>query len=79
MKEFFRTIIRKFVEGVFFLYCKIFHRARIYGKENIPKEGPLIFCGNHRTFLDPVIIKVTAKRDMRFLAKEEFSYFRLAG
>ena len=25
-----------------------------------PKSGPLIFCGNHRTYLDPPLIVVTA-------------------
>ncbi len=35
------------------------------------KNGPLIFCGNHRTYLDPPLIVVTAGRDMRFFAKEE--------
>lgn len=35
------------------------------------RSGPLIFCGNHRTYLDPPLIVVTAGRDMRFFAKEE--------
>lgn len=70
MKEFLKNILKKIVEGAIFLYCKIVHRAKIEGTENIPKEGPLIFCGNHRTFLDPPLMKVTAKREVHFLAKE---------
>lgn len=70
MKQFFKNILKKIVEGAIFLYCKIVHRAKIEGTENIPKEEPLIFCGNHRTFLDPPLIKVTAKREAFFLAKE---------
>lgn len=71
MKKFFINILRKIVEGAIFIYCKIVHRAKIEGTENIPKEGALIFCGNHRTFLDAPLLKVTAKREAHFLAKEE--------
>ena len=37
----------------------------------MPKTGPIIFCGNHRSYADPPLMVVTAKRDMKFLAKEE--------
>lgn len=44
------------------------------GRENIPKTGPIIFCGNHKTFLDPPLLEVTCKRDdTRFIAKEELT------
>lgn len=71
MKEFFKRIGRAFIRTVIFIYCKIIYRIKIIGKENIPKEGPLLFCGNHRTYLDPPLIVITAGRHMRFLAKEE--------
>ena len=58
-----------FIEKVLYVYCIIFHRLKIEGRENIPMDEPVIFCGNHRTFLDPVLIKVTAKRNCHFLAK----------
>ncbi len=66
-------MIKWVVKGAIYLWCKIYYRAEIKGLENIPKEGPLIFCGNHRTYLDPPLIEVTAKRDLRFLAKEELT------
>ena len=71
MKEVIRKILRVIVKTALYLYCKIIHRAKIIGKENIPKEGALIFCGNHRTYLDPPLIEVTGKREMNFLAKED--------
>ncbi len=71
MKNILRQILKKIVEGAIFLYCKIVHRVKIEGTENIPKEGALIFCGNHRSFLDPPLMKVTATRETHFLAKEE--------
>ena len=71
MKKTFKEVIKWIVRGAIYIWCKIYYRAEINGLENIPKEGPIIFCGNHRTYLDPPLMVVTAKRDMRFLAKEE--------
>ena len=71
MKEIFKKILRAIVSFCIFVYCKIVYRVKIIGKENIPKEGPLLFCGNHRTYLDPPLITVTAGRKMSFMAKEE--------
>lgn len=71
MKKILRNIIKSIVRGAIYIWCKVYYRAEIIGLENIPKEGPLIFCGNHRTYLDPPLMVATAKRDMKFLAKEE--------
>lgn len=66
-----KKILRVFVRTCIFLYSKIIYRIKIIGKENIPKEGAVIFCGNHRNYLDPQLIVCTAGRHMRFMAKEE--------
>ena len=71
MKELLKKITRVIVRTVIFTYCKIVYRVKIIGKENIPEEGALLFCGNHRTYLDPPLIVSTAGRHMRFMAKEE--------
>ena len=71
MKKKIKEIIKWIVRGAIYIWCKIYYRAEINGLENIPKEGALIFCGNHRSYLDPPLMVVTAKRDMKFLAKEE--------
>lgn len=73
MKGFLKEICRGIVKGAIYAYCKIVYRAEIVGKENIPKEGPIIICGNHRSFLDPPLIEATCGRYTRFLAKEELT------
>lgn len=73
MKQFFKDIMRVIVRGAILLYCKIVYRVKVTGKENRVKEGPVVFCGNHRTYLDPPLIVVTAGRHVRFLAKEELT------
>lgn len=59
MKEFFKKIGRGIVIGAIYAYCKVVHRVKIIGKENVPKEGPVIICGNHRTYLDPPLMEAT--------------------
>ena len=71
IKKGFKGIIKWIVRGAIYIWLKIYYRADIKGLENIPKDGALIFCGNHRSYLDPPLIVATAKRDMKFLAKEE--------
>lgn len=73
MKNFLKPIGRGIVKGTIWIYCKIVYRFEVIGKENIPKEGAVIICGNHRSFLDPPLIEVTTGRYTRFLAKEELT------
>lgn len=71
MKEKLRSILKWIVRGAIYIWCKLYYRAEIIGLENVPKQGALIFCGNHRNYLDPPLMLSTGKRDMKFLAKEE--------
>ena len=73
MKKMIKSAIRWVVRGAIYLWCKIYYRAQIIGLENIPKKEALIFCGNHRNYLDPPLMVATAKRQMRFLAKDELA------
>ena len=71
MKLFFKKIARVIVRSAIYAYCKVVYRAEIIGKENIPKDETLIFCGNHRNYLDQPLMVVTVGRHVRFMAKEE--------
>lgn len=65
MKLFFKKIARVIVRSAIYAYCKVVYRAEIIGKENIPKDETLIFCGNHRNYLDPPLMVVTVGRHVR--------------
>ena len=71
MKKIIKFILKLFVTFVIGGYCTIVYRVKTVGTEKIPEEGKLIFCGNHRSYLDPIIIELRSKRDIRFLAKEQ--------
>ena len=79
IKLFFKKIMRIIVRSVIRVYFIVVYRVRVLGRENLPKDKkePLIFCGNHRTYNDPPLIVVTAKRHVRFLAKEELKKNKL--
>ena len=66
-----KRILRVIVRTAIYLYCKVVYRLKVIGKENIPKEGPVIYCGNHRSYLDPPLIVVTEGRHVMFMSKEE--------
>ncbi len=71
IKKSCKSAVKWVVRGALYIWFKVVYRVEIKGLENIPKDGALIFCGNHRSYLDPPLMVATGKRDMKFLAKEE--------
>lgn len=47
-------------------------RPEVVGTENVPMTGPVILASNHRSFVDSVVIPLTAPRQVAFLAKAEY-------
>ena len=71
IKSGFKEVVKFIVRVALYIWFKLVYHLEINGLENVPKSGPIIFCGNHRSYIDPPLIVATAKRDMKFLAKEE--------
>lgn len=61
----------KICKIIYSVLLKILFRPTIYGIENIPKEGSLIFAGNHRHALDPIVVMSNTNRVVHYMAKEE--------
>src|SRR3954469_16954769 len=59
--------LRAILQPFFHLYWRV---SRI-GREHIPATGPLIIAANHRSFLDPFVIAVMARRPIYFMTKKE--------
>lgn len=49
---------------------KILYRPEAYGTDNIPKEGAVIFAGNHRHAFDAVVVMTNTDRIVHYMAKE---------
>jgi 1-acyl-sn-glycerol-3-phosphate acyltransferase len=47
-------------------------RPVVVGRENIPKDGAVIFAGNHLSFIDSVFLPLVLERQIFFLAKSEY-------
>ena len=66
-------LARGILQPLFHLYFRL---SRI-GREHVPADGPVIFCANHRSFLDPFVIGMIARRPMYYVAKSELFRFRI--
>ena len=68
MKE--NKVLYKILKTICQILLKILYRPKVYGKENIPKEGAIIFVGNHKHAFDPVVEMTHTKRIVHYMAKE---------
>jgi glycerol-3-phosphate dehydrogenase (NAD(P)+) len=59
------------VRGILQPFFHVYFRLSRIGREHIPAEGPVILASNHRSFLDPFVIAVMARRPIYFVAKKE--------
>lgn len=59
-------------------YFPVF-RIQVRGRENLPRGGPVLLCSNHVAKRDPVILGVSLKRQVFYMAKEELFQNRFLG
>ena len=60
-------VLRKLVHR---LIKRYYPKIQITGAEQIPSDGPILFCANHpNSLIDPILIGITAKRPVSFMAK----------
>ncbi len=53
------------------LMVRVVWRARVYGAENVPPQGPLIVACNHISYLDPPAMGCLCPRRLSYMAKKE--------
>ncbi|MEV7180386.1 MULTISPECIES: lysophospholipid acyltransferase family protein [Streptomycetaceae] len=52
--------------------AKTVYRPVVEGLEHVPRKGGVILASNHLSFIDSVVIPLTAPRQVYFLAKAEY-------
>ncbi|QTH44829.1 1-acyl-sn-glycerol-3-phosphate acyltransferase [Cohnella sp. LGH] len=57
----------------------LLYRLEARGIENIPREGPVVLCSNHRSLQDPITLGVCVPRKVHYMAKEELFRIPLFG
>ena len=61
--------IAVFVLGPIF---KLYYNPKVIGKENIPKDGAIIVCGNHKHIMDQCVPILSTNRFLCYMAKKEY-------
>ncbi len=62
-----RLLILLFSRMMFFLL----NRRLVKGKENVPRQGPLLIVSNHLSYADQYLLAISLNRKVVFMAKEE--------
>lgn len=63
------AILYKSLRLIFTPLMKLIFRIEIINKENILDDEGVVLCGNHTSFLDPILVGAATKRNVYFLAK----------
>ena len=64
------AIFQWFVRWMFRVQLTLAYRFRVHGLENFPESGSTLICGNHQSFLDPVVIGVASPQPLNYLARQ---------
>ena len=59
------------VKPIYKIFLTLLYRPTIIGKENIPEEGAVIFASNHKRAFDPLLVLISTKRQVCYLAKSD--------
>ena len=60
-------IVRAVLQPAFHVYFRLSR----YGIAHVPKQGPVIFASNHRSFLDALVLGTLVRRPVYYVAKKE--------
>jgi 1-acyl-sn-glycerol-3-phosphate acyltransferase len=69
------AVVRTFVV----LFCRLWNRATVDGRENVPAEGPFILAPVHRSNMDTPYASMVTRRRLRYLGKDSLWKHRWAG
>lgn len=66
-----KSKLYKYIVMILRPFVRILYRLEVIGIENVPNEGGFIICPNHTSNADPVLLAITLKRQIYFMAKAE--------
>lgn len=68
----------KFAKVLLSPIYKLCYHPKVIGASKIPKDGPILLCGNHRHVLDQMPVLISTKRVVHYMAKKEYFTGKLA-
>lgn len=67
------------LKPICWLCAHLFGRYRVFGRENIPRTGPVLIVANHLIWYDTILIGLAFPRRLWFLAKIEIFRIPIVG
>lgn len=67
-----KTMWYKFLKLILKPIYKIYYNPKIYNKENLKIDGPIIIAGNHINVMDQCNVIISTKRVITYMAKKEY-------
>lgn len=72
MKKNDQKVGYRFLRGLLLPIFKFYYNPKMYGAENIPKDGNILICGNHKHIMDQCMPIMGTKRMIHWMAKREY-------
>ena len=69
-KGFSNRVFYWLIRSLIKLFCRIYFRLRVYGRENLPESGAFILAPIHRSNVDTPIVSVVTNQRLRFMGKD---------
>lgn len=67
-----KMVIYRIFRSVLGPIYRFWYHPVILGKENIPKDGPIVVVGNHIHIMDQCNVIISTKRKIHYMAKKEY-------
>lgn len=64
-------MLYSFARAVLVPIFLFFYNYRVIGRDNVPKDGGYIVCANHVSAIDPILVGISLRKSMYFMAKAE--------
>lgn len=68
-----------FGKALSWLSAKLIGRMTVIGRENVPREGGVMVCGNHVSYADPPVLGAACPRRLHYMAKIELFQIPVLG
>jgi 1-acyl-sn-glycerol-3-phosphate acyltransferase len=68
-----------FIRALIEIFCRLYFRIEIHGRENIPRTGAFIIAPVHRSYLDTPVSGCMTTRRMRYMGAEKMWTNRALG
>jgi 1-acyl-sn-glycerol-3-phosphate acyltransferase len=65
--------------GIAAAAIRVFLRYRSEGADKVPRTGPVVLVANHCSYLDPALVGIGCRRQVRFVARANLARHRIIG